>query len=534
MAAVEFDVGATMRDGTVLRADVHRPEHGGGPWPVLLVRSPYDKRDPGILALLDPELAVRRGYLVVIQDVRGRFRSAGDWQPLVHEQDDGRDTVRWAARLPGADGRVVMYGPSYLGQAQWAALSADTSELIAAAPEFTWSDPCDGLLARGGADELGLITQWTLGLGRDLLRRRHAGRPDESRRRLAELADALGRLDTADGWDPLVLRRLDLPVPAAPPIRPVPDSLGRLTAPTLTVAGWYDAFLQGSLDNHVAARASGRPAALIVGPWSHNNQGRRIGGTDFGPTADAASMDRGSSLRTRQLDWFDRQLGRPTPSAAPPVLLFVMGADEWRELESWPPPAVPTPFHLRAGGVLSAAPPEADEPADGYRHDPADPVPTRGGQILLTDAFPAGPLDQRPIEDRSDVLVYTGPVLADPLELIGRVRVHLGAGSTTSTADWVARLCDVGPDGVSVNITDGVLRAHHADAGPRELAVDLWSTAYVLLPGHRLRLQIASSCFPRWDPTPEAADRTVHHSAAHPSHVVLPVVRAVNRLPSHP
>ena len=508
----ESDVAATMRDGTVLYADVYRPD-GGGPGPALLVRTPYGKRDPGILALLDPWRAVRRGYLVVIQDTRGRFRSQGEWEPLVHEQEDGRDTVRWAARLPGADGRVGMYGPSYLGQAQWAALAADTPELLAAAPEFTWSDPCEGLVARGGADELGLITQWTLGLGLDVLRRRG------DRSGLAELTDALARLNTRQGWDPLLPRRLGLPVPT----RRAPRASGRIGAATMTVAGWYDAFLQGSLDNHLAARATGHPAALIVGPWSHGNQTGRVGDVDFGPTADAASIDDGASLRDRELDWFDQHLRRSRPAVAGPVLVFVMGVNQWREIGSWPPPSTEGSWFLHADGALSPDPPGPDEPPAGYRHDPADPVPTLGGQILLTGAFPAGPLDQHRTEQRPDVLVYTGAPLAEPLEVIGRIRVHLTASSTAPRTDWVARLCDVGPDGVSRNVVDGVLRA---DGALREHAIDLWSTAHVFLPGHRLRLQISSSSFPRWDLVPDAADQTVRHDAGRPSRVVLPVTAA--------
>jgi uncharacterized protein len=535
------DVEAVMRDGTVLRADVRRPD-GDGPWPVLLVRSPYGKQDPDILALLEPRGAVRRGYLVVIQDTRGRHRSQGDWQPLVHERDDGHDTVRWAARLPGSDGRVAMYGPSYLGHTQWAALTAEAPELVAAATEFTWNDPYEALVARGGARELGLVTQWTLTLGEDVLRRRHADQPDELRQHMDELTSSIDELATSTSWRPPTLDRLRLPVPGAPggPVLPrVSDRLDRLTAPTLTVAGWYDAFLQGSLDNHIGARATGLPAALIVGPWSHGNQTRHLGGTDFGPTADASRIDGGASLRTRELDWFDAQLQRTPPAPVPanrpvppPVLVFVMGVNEWRGMDSWPPPAVGTAWYLRTDGVLSTTPPGPDEAADTYRHDPADPVPTCGGHLLLTPDFPPGPLDQATVESRPDVLVHTGPVLTEPLEVIGRVRVHLVAASTAPSTDWVARLCDVDADGVSRTLADGVLRVEQADAGPREHVIDLWSTAHVFRPGHRLRLQIASSSFPRWDPNPgteapaRIAVQTVHHDAARPSRIVLPVTSA--------
>jgi uncharacterized protein len=507
---VAIDVEATMRDGTVLRADVYRPP-SGGPWPVLLVRTPYDKQDPDILALLDPQAAVRRGYLVVIQDTRGRYRSEGSWEPLIHESDDGYDTVRWAARLPGANGIVGMYGPSYLGHVQWAALIAQPPELAAIVPEFTWSDPYDGLVARGGAYELGLITQWSSTLGSDVLPRDHTGQP------------------------------------IGPPFPRIADGLASIAAPTLTVAGWYDAFLQGSLDTYTGARDTGHPAALIVGPWSHNNQTSHIGETDFGAEASAGDVYDGSSLLSMELDWLDRHLKplkpdhttTPPPSSPlppssppPPILIFVMGINEWRHLDHWPPPAVDTSWYLHTNSTLSETAPQPDEPADTYRHDPNNPVPTCGGALLLTDEFPAGPFDQHSIENRSDVLVYTSEPLENPLEVIGRVRAHIVAASTAPSIDWVVRLCDVDTNGISRNITDGILRAATAHAvaatattaTPREHSVDLWSTAHVFLPGHRIRLHIASSSFPRWDlnPSDRPATASVYHDTLRPSRIVLP------------
>ncbi|WP_328911747.1 MULTISPECIES: CocE/NonD family hydrolase [unclassified Streptomyces] len=512
---------AVMRDGTVLRADIHRPPHGAGPWPVLLARCPYGRRDPGILDRLAPAAAARRGWLVVVQDTRGRFASDGDWEPLVHEYADGYDTVRWAARLPGGDGRVAMYGPSYLGHAQWAALTAGPPELVAAVPEFTWDDPYDGLLARGGAPELGLVVQWTLGLGHDVLARRYAHAPARRTRALRELTRAQNTLDRS--WTPPVLRELPVPGrPGGPPLRPRDPDRTPPRTPTLTVAGWYDAFLQGSLDHHIRARAAGHRAGLIVGPWTHADQGRRIGDTDFGPAADAARIDGGAGLRERALDWLDGVLGRG-PAPDPAALVFVMGTGTWRRLDRWPPDAAGTAWYLRAGGALSPEPPSADEAPAVFHHDPADPVPTLGGALLLTPDFPAGPADQRPVEERPDVLVYTGAPLSDPLEVIGRVRVTLAVSATAGPADWVVRLCDVAPDGVSRNLTDGILRT--TASGPAEITVDLWSTAHVFRPGHALRLQVAASCHPRWAAGAAPATRTVLHTAARPSRLVLPVVR---------
>jgi putative CocE/NonD family hydrolase len=553
---IELDLGATMRDGTVLRADAYRPTRGG-PWPVLLARTPYGKQDATVLARLDPFGAARRGYLVILQDCRGRFRSDGHWTPLADESTDGYDTIGWAAKLPGADGRVGMYGPSYLGHTQWAAIEALPAALCVAVPGFTWSDPTDGLIARGGAYELGLVTHWTLTLGVNVLERRYANSPGELRRRLAALNTALDGLATGTYWElpadqAPTLRRLGLRTPTAGHPRDATAGV-----PTLAVAGWFDALLQGSIDNHLRARAGGAPAALIVGPWSHGNHTSRIGETEFGAVADAASVDDGGSLLTRELDWVGRYLKPERAAAAsqPPVLVFVMGTNQWRRFHAWPPESVEVPWYLNAGRRLSLDPPESDSPPDAFRHDPADPVPTCGGALLMAPEFPPGPYDQRRVEERDDVLIYTSAPLREPLEVIGRITVHLVADSTAPSTDWVARLCDVDTNGVSRNITDGILRTQRTQrtqqpgthTGHRRPAsahvVDLWSTAHVFLPGHRIRLQIASSCFPRWDRNlgyPDATARggadvvaqqpltiayqSVYHDTARPSRIILPVV----------
>ncbi|MFI0941680.1 CocE/NonD family hydrolase [Streptomyces sp. NPDC021020] len=526
-------VRAVMRDGTVLCADVRRPR-GGGPWPVLLARTPYGRRDPGVLARLDPAAALRRGFLVVVQDVRGRGDSGGVWEPLVHEREDGHDTVRWAARLPGSDERVAMYGPSYLGHTQWAAIAAGPPELAAAVPEFTWADPRDGLVARGGAAERGLLAQWTLGLGQEVLSRRHAADPVERARALRELDRARDGL-AAGGWEPTVLRSLPLPArPGGPPLPCVPADHTGLAVPTLTVAGWYDAFLQGSLDNHLAARAAGVTAALVVGPWTHDDRTGRFPARDFGPAAGEAALAGGPSLRERTLEWLASVLARPSTVASEEgraaALVFFMGADEWRRLDAWPPPAVPTALYLRAGGGLTAGAPDAGEPGASFRHDPADPVPTRGGPLLLTAGYPAGPADQREVEARRDVLVHTGGPLAAPLEVAGRVRATLFAAAEAGPADWVVRLCDVAPDGTSRVLTDGVLRVRpEGGHGARELDVDLWSTAHVFRRGHRVRLHVAASSHPRWDVAGPPGARTVFRDAACPSRLVLPVTAGAPR-----
>jgi len=355
------------------------------------------------------------------------------------------------------------------------------------------------LIARGGVAELGLLTQWTLTLGTNVIERRHADDPAERRRRLAELESALEHLVDRTNWELPAFapfRRLRLPVPSLSSELVVPARI-----PTLTVAGWFDSFLQGSLDNHIEARDAGAEAALIVGPWSHG---------------DSPPLD-------QELDWLDQTLNASAPTQRPPVLLFVMGANEWRRYDAWPPEHNNSTWYLREGGVLSLDAPTLESPPDTFDHDPCTPVPTHGGSLLLPSPFPAGPVDQQRIEERDDVLVYTSDPLREPLEVIGRVTLHLFAQATSPGADWVARLCDVDSASVSRNITDGIARISEAGA----FAIDLWSTAHVFLPGHRVRVQITGSCFPRWDRNLDAARQSVFHDPTRPSRLVLPCVNGV-------
>ncbi|MEV4626890.1 CocE/NonD family hydrolase [Micromonospora sp. NPDC049523] len=553
---IEFDVTAEMRDGTVLRADVFRPAQGG-PWPVLLVRTPYNKQDPGIFAGLNPLAAVRRGYLVVIQDTRGRYRSEGEWEPLRHEQADGYDSVRWAATLPGANGLVGMYGPSYLGNVQWMAAAGKPPELTAIAPAFTWSEPFDGLFGRGGAIELGLGGNWSLQQGANQLGRRFQDAPGERDRRLVALVAELDSLADGGYWElpadafPAFARhevpdlgyQRALSDPEAVASCRVSDKYDQIDLPTLNIGGWYDVFLQGTLDNYAAMAAAGRPARLLVGPWSHRSQGgHQQGEVNFGLAASERSLDLRTTLTDLQLDWLDRWLrpDRPAATAQPeqPVRLFITGVNRWRDEPQWPlARAVDTPLYLAPGGTLQAEPPAPDAAPDTFRYDPADPVRTHGGQILMAGEYPPGPFDQDRIERRADVLVYTGAPLADDMEVTGRVRMALFAGSSAPGTDWVARLCDVDPDGVSRNLTDGIVRVRATPGEAVEHEVDLWSIGHVFRRGHRLRVQVTSSNFPRWDrnlnnggtgTTMVVAEQAVYHDAVRPSRIILPVVPPVD------
>lgn len=564
----EFDVPVTMRDGTVLRANVYRPA-GEGRWPVLLTRLPYGKDLPGSSAFFDPIQAARRGYVVVIQDTRGRFRSDGDWYPFAAEREDGRDTVAWAAALPYGTGDVGMYGGSYFGFTQWAAAGEQPPGLRTLAPMITWRHPDNGLVTRGGALELGTAESWNLMMGADVLVRQHRGDPQALGVALNGLLDEIDALGRSGYWrlplrggtavartgvapyfedlvssDPETDRRVDA-------ITTQVGVVERVDLPTFSVGGWYDIFLQDTLESYNVEAARGRPARVLIGPWSHGGMMNPIGERNFGFGAQAALIDRRMDLQSMHLRWFDHWLhGRDTGMLRePPIQIFVMGIDRWRSEHEWPlRRAVVTPHYLHAEGALDREEPVAGEAAGHFDYDPANPVPPVGGALLMTADFPAGPRDQRRIEARDDVLVYTSAVLEQDVEVTGPVTANIWLSTSAPDTDVVVRLCDVLPDGTSYNLTDGILRGRYRDADRGEppslltpgeaveFRVDLWSTSNVFLKGHRIRVHVTSSSFPRWDRNPNTghepfadaelaiAHQTVLHDQAHPSRILLPVV----------
>jgi putative CocE/NonD family hydrolase len=565
---VELDVPMQLRDGVTLRANIYRPVDAG-PWPVLLTRLPYGKDLALGSALLDPVQAARRGYVVVVQDTRGTGQSEGEWYPFVHEARDGVDAIAWAAGLPYSDGRLGTFGASYFGFTQWAAAVAQPPALKAMVPFETWRDPFNGLGTRGGALELGAMANWHLSMGLNVLMRRYAQDPQALGMAVMGLADEMNRLGPAGYWslplrDFAPLRRQDVaptffdsvaaPMdPAAEPnaFAAIAPKQGGLQTPTLNIGGWYDIFLSDTIANYQFMRSQGAPARLLLGPWSHSDLGGRVGERNFGFAAQSGFINLQTDLLGLHLRWFDHWLKGIDSGmlAEPPVKIFVMGANTWRDEPDWPlARAEAAPYFLRAGGRLA---PEApwDEAPDVYMYDPQDPVPAHGGATLLTSEYLSGPFDQREIEARPDVLLYTSDVLGADLEVTGPIEVHLWAISSAPDTDFVARLTDVFPDGRSLNLTDGIVRARYRNfaqgEGPALLqpgqayhyVIDLWATSNVFQAGHRIRLQITSSCFPRWDRNPntghpvgadadlQVAWQTILHDVEHPSHVVLPIVR---------
>lgn len=549
---IEMDVAVPMRDGTVLRADVYRPGKEGR-FPVLVIRHPYGKR--WLLdGMFDFKQLVPAGYVMVMQDTRGRFASDGEWMPLKYEREDGYDTIEWAASLPGSNGRVGMLGASYSGSTQWSAAMSRPPHLVSIAPQFTWSDPEDGLMFRGGAIELGLNASW--GAANAFLQYPRAGLTPEDT--LARTVQTINDIDTiaARGYWGLPSGALPMIVATGQPDIGVTRALAdrattdesrvsnrydEIDIPTLSFGGWYDVFVQGTLDNYVGMRSRGRAARLVVGPWAHTTlmsmgDANQIGDVNFGLSS---VMPGGQTITDIQREWYDHWLkGDPATAAHESgVLIFVMGINQWRAELEWPlARATDTPLYLDQGSSLSWTPPATDAAESEYVYDPADPVLTRGGNLVMSTEFPPGPFDQSAAEARQDVLVFTTEPLNADLEITGRVRATLFASTDGPSTDWVVRLCDVDDRGVSRNIVDGITRVHTEPARVEEVEIDLWSTSIVVPAGHRLRVQVTSSNFPRWDrnlntgePETEAttirvAQQRIFHDSDRPSRLILPVI----------
>lgn len=552
---VERGVPAKMRDGVTLRADIYRPK-ADGKFPVLLVRTPYDKTNEMNFGLR----AAARGYVVVAQDVRGRFTSEGEWYTFKNESLDGYDTVEWAAALPYSNGKVGMYGGSYVGATQYLAAIAKPPHLAGICPAVTASNYHDGWTYQGGAFEQWFNESWSSGLALDTLRRRSEKgvRPLEGSKVLPLVNYPLLEAPSASGIAPYFTDWLAHPnYDNYWKQLSIEDHYGDIQVPVYGIGAWYDIFLGGTLRNYIRLKKeAGTEAArkgqrLMVTVGGHAGGGRKIGAVDFGEKLEADGD-------AKMLDWYDGLLKGEDNGfdKQKPVRIFVMGKNEWRDEDDWPlARAKNTRYYLHSSGganglsgngsLNTTAP--AEEKADQYVYDPADAVPTIGGP-LCCQALPTGngPQDQRPAEQRPDVLVYTTPAFAKDTEVTGPVSLDLYISTSAVDTDFTGKLVDVWPDGFAQNLTEGILRLRYRNsqekpelANPGEtyhITVDLWATSNVFLAGHKLRLEVSSSNFPRFDRnlnTGEDQSRAtrmikatnmLYHDKAHPSALILPLV----------
>jgi putative CocE/NonD family hydrolase len=560
---MEHNVRIPMRDGVELSADIYRPD-ADGKFPVLLLRTPYSNNTPG--AVDQSTFFAERGYVVAQEDVRGRYDSDGKFYAFRNEPNDGFDTDEWLGTQPWSNGKIGTFGGSYVGYTQMTQAVRASRYLAAMSPFVTTLDIYGNWIYTGGAFQYGFALPWG-GLYIDghtnqeyaaynwpqALKHLPIATADEAVGRRNQFYRDWVQHPTRDSyWDGISFEKAQ----------------DQVTVPLLNVGGWYDIFLHGMLNDHIEIAKRGktdvarRGKHVMVGPWVHGvgtrdnvrpeapNQTDRV---DFGAVA---AVD----LLRVQLKWFDYWLKGMNNGVAnePPVKIFVMGENYWRYENEWPLSRTKyTNYYLRGGGRantmngdggLGLEAPTGGAPTDTFVYDPADPAPTLGGNnCCRSDIVPMGAFDQRAAERRDDVLVFTSPELTEPLEVTGPIVMKLFASTTAKDTDWTAKLIDVHPSGFAQNIQDGIIRARYRESVGQaakpiesgkvyEYTIDMWSTSNTFLPGHRIRLEVSSSNFPRFDRNLNTgedtgtgtamvkATQTVYHTREYPSHVVLPVI----------
>ncbi|MCC6427817.1 MAG: CocE/NonD family hydrolase [Phycisphaerales bacterium] len=552
-----------MRDGVNLSANIFRPA-SPGKRPIILSRTPYNKAGTGKGGVDRRRKFIEAGYIWVDVDVRGRGDSDGQFRPLFNEGDDGYDTIEWCGRQPWSTGKVGMLGGSYGGYVQLAAAVRQPPSLACIAPTVACPDPfVDGLfMGPTGLPGPICVSWYHYTAGR--LNQSSAG-SDWAKifkhRPLITLDDAMGmdipfwnsmieHAQLSDWWEEARYQ----------------NKLDKLTVPCLHISGWYDDEQVSTIINYTQASTKAPPQVarnqkLLMGPWPHNaNASTKIGNLDFGKDA-VIDMD------ALLLRWFDRWL-KGTQNGIEnekPVRIFLMGANTWRDEETWP--ILGTRFakffihsagnanSSNGDGMLSTLMPSSpgalsydSSDADRYTYNPADPVP------FITDASfsqVGGPDDYQQVEKRDDVLVYTTPPLTAQVDICGPIEAKLWATTDAPDTDFTVRLCIVRADGVSQRLCDGIVRARFRDGmdkprlispgKPLDYTIDMWSTCQSFMPGERIRIEISSSSFPQWDTNPNTGERlgfeqsmrsanqVIHHSALHPTHIVLPILPSSSR-----
>ena len=523
--AVEPAVRVPAPDGIELLTDLYLPRQGG-PLPTILLRCPYGRGGPWALAA---RVFGERGYNAVLQSCRGTSGSGGEID-LAAEAADGRATADWIIQQGWSNGELGTFGPSYLSFVQWALASTRPPQLKAMAIQIMAADRRRSLYP-GGSFALDTALTWSASMANQEATLLARLRGVTARRQAMERAFGHLPLLEADriaaGMEfPPFRAWLEHEQPGDPYWEPLDYSriIPGLGVPVSMVGGWYDYYLPYMLDDHAALVSDGAPVELVIGPWAHSAGGGMLAGLRQG------------------LDWFDRYLlahrDRPAPA---PVRVGMTGTNhDWRDLDVWPPASSGRRWYLRGGGGLAPEPPPVSEP-DRYRFDPADPTPAVGGTTLSSRR--SGSRDNRALEARADVLVFTSEALDADLDIIGPVTAELFVSSSRDDTDFFARLCDVERKGRSTNVCDALLRLQPGDPvrdpdGIARITIELWPAAHRFRKGHRIRLQVSSGAHPRFARNPGsgerlatattllAADQAVYHDPAHPSAIVLPVITA--------
>ncbi len=551
----QLNVAVPMRDGVILRADVFQPD-SGGPYPVLVMRTPYSKKGRRF------DRYVKAGYIVVSQDARGRYESDGEWESFVrfktHDAVDGYDTIEWAAKLPNATGKVGTFGGSYNAFLQWRAAALRPPALVAMAA-FSIPARYTDLEGPGTIRPGRRLHWWVTGMSPDM--RRRSGREGFSKGELRKrwLAGESETWLKFLPWSKLPRDAFEeeteavqywLKNPHTDPWK-LHEGVKEIEVPNLNVIGWCDhcngdMLLDRAIMTEARTQVARQGSRTVIGPWGHVGRGKRkYGNVDFGPNAVLDSV-------ALELQWFDYWLkGKQTGiDKTAPVRIFVMGENRWRDEASWPlERAQEKVFHLTSGGAANTptgdgalvARKSAKAGSDRYVYDPENPVPSLHGKALFVI-----PTDQRPLAKREDVLVYQSEPLTERIEVTGNPSVELFAASSAPDTDFFVRLIDVSPDGMARDVSLGMVRARcRKGLDQPELiepgkvvkyTIRMNPTSNAFLPGHRIRLDVTSSDFPNYDRNHNTAadqnadaelvtaQQTVHHGGKWATRVVLPWV----------
>lgn len=549
-----------MRDGVILYGDVYRPA-AEGRYPTLVVRTPYGvQRDGAHESLIK---FAQRGYSAVMMDNRGRYESGGNWDPFRFEAQDGYDAIEWAAKQNFSNGKVGTQGGSYLGHVQWAAASQQPPSLVAMFPSLASTNIFANWITQGGAFRLSFNYGWgVVRMPNRIMLPQYihteAFAPEELKYEniLMHLPLNTGDLKSA-GSEVKHYRDWVEHSSYDSYWKSISDEerMDKMQVPAEVSGGWFDIFLAGTINGYTmmkqkaANERARKHTRMIIGPWGHGPS-QKYGDVDFGAVALNDQFEEELRFFDYNLKGIQNGLDKNLP-----VKLFYMGVNKWRTEADWPIPntnyrelylgAASPANSVRGGGSLSFTKAVAAG-TDQYRYDPMNPVATLGGNNCCGTPTLAGPKDQRPIEKRGDVLVYTSEFLKDPLTIAGPVKMKLTASTDGPDTDWMVKLVDVYPNGFAMPVAEGILRARFRNGLEKpelltpntvyDFTVDLVGTANTFQPGHRIRIDITSSNFPQFDRNPNTGEalgsatktrvalQTIHHGGARPSHIVLPVV----------
>jgi putative CocE/NonD family hydrolase len=510
----------------------------------------------------------QHGYAVVFFDVRGRYESEGTWEPFRHEAKDGYESIEWAAAQPFSNGKVATYGGSYVGHNQWAAASQAPPHLIAAFPSLASTNIYRNWMTMGGAFRLSFNYGWgVVRMPNRIMLPQYwhteSYMPENWKYDNVLMHLPLNDMDVTFEGSPVQHYRDWLKHESYDDYwKSISDEerFNKIKVPTQTLGGWFDIFLMGTINGYTGMRNNGATAEarngakMIIGPWGHGPT-QSFGGMDFTPDAMLDMFQ----FHLRFYDFYLKGINTGIENEKP-VKLFYMGVNKWRFEDDWPIPGTKfTEFYLESSGKANSVRGDGKivmskpsvSASDTYTYDPLNPVPTTGGNNCCGTPTMAGPYDQRPLEKREDLLVYTSDFIKDTMTIAGPVRIKIHASTDGPDTDWMIKLVDVFPNGFAMPVSEGMLRARFREGLDKmkllkpgqiyEYDIEMTGTANTFLPGHRIRVDITSSNFPQFDRNPNtgdplgtsaktrAAKQIVYHGAQTPSHIILPIVNNIKK-----